>query len=904
MASQKTSALLLLLVFLFFPCKVLSAVPQFPSDLRGDSISFLPYLEYVLDEKGVLDAEAISLQEQSLEFRPLRPLDFEMKAGTFWLRFTLAPVKEGVKSVEWLLSLGESMPGDPTLYVPEFPGNGSQRWRAIEVTDRHIVALPQAGAEPKTCYIRLSGPPGLWFAPMLRSPHNAANNWGALAHPAAILVLSVIMLLGLLRCFSERGQWRIWTVLYVGGALAASYYGLPSLENGHIGLSQFVSALAPGVSLMVLPHVARHMMRSSVSSRLVDAQLILLTLIGAAVTLFPLVPGFGQTGRFLELWPLCTIFFIPTALWASFAGLPNSQRFLLICLFPPIFTAAGILGLFSGFPVDTLSALPLCGVIISSLMLVGGPNPPAIEEVRERDLPVQSGSSEMLSLEPVRKRSEKGAVSVGRKKKDTGELNLRSDTPFDSVPQILSLARRLENLDVPYLLKARVTALREQAERLSDSLCGTSFIRDLDEKKNSVIDLEALMRQMYASAVQGSKDTGIALAWYIPPELPTLYLGNAERVQTVFMQLVQSAVAATRIGSVHFTVRHYPNSEDPAHLLFTVTDTGDFASSGKRNGGVLENAWDLAATCRGAVTILSDTQGTTISLALHLGVPDVARKDTRNPKGLIVICSQNQRARAHIKGVLADMPCRFEEAASISEAQEIHANTPAILFIVHDTLATPQAGLIVRTMRKQAQDAGLPLCRVLAITRTDAQWRQLGQAGFTHALLEPLDEEALRQTVSDILDVYSKNIPAESVEPASVQAIPDLFGKGAGSVPKDIDELIDIARVMNSFSSLGTISKKVGAREREIRRNTTLLDTSSLIRDVPEEKRGAGETQGEANEQLAPEKSDEALLNKYIAEGAEEQKKEKGGTWFGDEWVGDPVPVPKKKSLSETGSKT
>ncbi|MBO4335948.1 MAG: response regulator, partial [Desulfovibrio sp.] len=454
--SRKLSLVCLFFVSLVF-CRVPLAAQILPSDLHGECIPFLPYLEYTLDEKGSLDIEALALQEKSLTFQPVRSLDFAPETGTFWLRFTIGPLAEGAKPMEWLLSLGESLPGDPKLYIPEIqPQTGMQQWRIVHVTDRHILNLPEAGNEAKTCFIRLDGPPGLWFAPMLRSPHNAANNWGALARPAAVLVLAILVLLSLLRCFSEKGQWRLWTVLFVGCALAAGYMGLPTLEKGHIGFGQFARVLAPGLALMLLPHVARHMMRTQHFSRLIDAQLIVLTLVGACVTLVPLVPGFSWTARFLELWPLVTIFYIPTALWALFLGIPTALHFLIICLLPPLFTAAGLLGLLSGLSADILAAFPLFGIACSALLLVASHSP-------EQDSKKENKGNETIMLKDQLDDPNLRIIAFDQPKATVENQEKPKTAEKHSIEHKLS-SEMLENLQQPVdLLLSEATHLEECA---------------------------------------------------------------------------------------------------------------------------------------------------------------------------------------------------------------------------------------------------------------------------------------------------------------------------------------------------------------------------------------------------------------------------------------------------------
>ncbi|MBO4334375.1 MAG: hypothetical protein J5846_00875, partial [Desulfovibrio sp.] len=815
--SRKLSLVFLLFISLFF-CRGALAAQILPSDLHGECIPFLPYLEYTLDEKGSLDIEALALQEKSLTFQAIRSLGFAPEAGTFWLRFTIGPLAEGAKPMEWLLSLGESLPGDPKLYIPEIqPQTGMQQWRIVQITDRHILNLPEAGSESKTCFIRLDGPPGLWFAPMLRSPHNAANNWGALARPAAVLILAILLLLSLLRCFSEKGQWRLWTVLFVGCALAAGYLGLPTLEKGHIGFGQFAKVLAPGLALMLLPHVARHMMRTQHFSRFIDAQLIVLTLVGACVTLVPLVPGFSWTARFLELWPLVTIFFIPTALWALFLGIPTAMHFLLICLLPPLFTAAGLLGLLSGLSADILAAFPLFGIVCSSLLLVASHSP---ENASKKENNSKGNETIMLKdqLDDPNLRiiafdqpqaTEKAQVTPKTPEtrspdhKVNPELLENLQRPVDL---LLSEATHLEECALPPAVRVHAKNMVDQAKRLWNLVKGNKEIDNASvQEENGSCDLQIMMRDIYNHAMHVSNTQEIALGWYMPPEMPSLFQGKVRKLKQTLEMLVESSVRATPHGSVHFTVCPFPESDDTGHLLFSVTDTGSGMPPRDRSGLALTMAWELVADLQGALTLQSSIQGTTINLAVHLtNLQEKASELCKSP--LILICSQRNQMCEQIQTVLQGLPCRTRTCASLDEALAICPDDPFVLLIAHEAAASAHAAPLIATIRQKNLQAGLPFCKILAITRNDLSWKELGEAGYTLALLEPLDEEALRVTVTEVIEELSQESNC-SAETSAQKGIPDLFGNG-GAVPKDIEQLTGLAKLINTFSTLGKQDSK------------------------------------------------------------------------------------------------
>ena len=581
---------------------------------------------------------------------------------------------------------------------------------------------------------------------------------------------------------------------------------------------------------MVLPHVARHLMRTHAFSRIIDAQLILLTLVGACVTLLPLFPGLSFTARFLELWPLGTIFFIPTALWALFLGLPGSQRFLLICIIPPICTAAGLLGLLSGLPADTLSALPLCGVAVSALMLVAAPNPPAASKASEK---TKKQNEETIMLDDQLEDPNLRIIALEPPASLRDELPLQDirSEPLPPLPEPRALpsvleealeeplealtetAAQLEQCALPTAARSQAKSLVDHARTLVDIVRGvTDSSKQKGDEGRATIDLQLMMRDIYNHALQSGKDTELALGWYMPPELSSFYSGNVQKLKKVLSMLVESAVRATDHGSVHFTVRQYPESTDPGHLLFTITDTGKGAPPKIRSGLALTKAWELAASCDGALTFQSTAQGTTIHLALHLINLEEAEVEPLDPKPLVLICSETADKRHELTRLLSGLDCRTETASSFKEARAKHSKNLASLVIAHDSIASPLAQPIIAQMRREALEHNLPFCKILAITKTDLTWKQLGEAGFTLALLEPLDVEALQTTVQDVIDEYTEKRNSTGAGLSARPVMPDLFGSGE-NVPKDIEELTNLARLVQTFSTMGSAQKEEKAAE-------------------------------------------------------------------------------------------
>lgn len=774
-----------------------------PAHGTGPNLSLMPYLEYLLDESGTLDIEEAAAPDRAADYAPLVLETLPRAEGVMWLRFTLAPLGAGERPATFLLDMGESIPGTPMLYEPERNDlSGALEWRESSPAQRNVLLLPEAGAEPLTCYIRLDGLPGLWFSPMVRTPADAATNWGSLARTAAILALGVVMLLCLLRGLSENGQWRIWTALYVAVALGQALLGMPDAGDTRPGPGQAAATLTPGIALMLLPHVGRHLMRTRERSRSLDFQFLLLSLPGAVLALLPLVPGWAWLDRWLDLWPAATLFFVPTTLGAWIMGVGGARRFLLGCLLPPLFVAGGVLGLDFGIPPNLLASAPLWGTALSALLIAATGAPAdmkpatagAAASCPETDGHEADGDG-IITLEhplddpnlrlisgtqpaaaagdtPARDRTEgkdapdRPAMTAERARADARESALRA--PLDD---LLREGAALEQCALPPAVRQyaadMLAAARRMADVLSHADAGGTPGREEDAASGdgtgavTAFDLQRLLREAHGAVAPAAEYAGIGLAWYMPPHLGQLYRGDALALGETLGLLLESAVRATRQGAVHLSARRVPESSDPGNILFTVTDTGAGAPPKERSSLALARAWELAARHGGYVGMEYGPNGTTIAFSLHLEpLEDGAEETPADGRPHVIIVAEDPRQRRELTRMLTDLPCRCSEAGSEHEALRRHEADPAVLLVAQGRYALPAAADMVRSFMERAAAAGIDGCKVLAVTVDDSQWNLLADSGFTHALLEPVDAEALRQTVRDVMRGVRRREPA------------------------------------------------------------------------------------------------------------------------------------------------
>lgn len=814
-----------------------------PAHLSQPSLSLLPFLQVYVDTTGEMDVEEVAALAPDKNFAPLDVKRLPRVTGVTWLRFVLDAAAPGQENSAILLDMGESVPGTPTLYNPLFDTlSNSVEWRENTPTSRNVLLLPRAGADAQICFLRLDGLPGLWFSPTLRTPHNAATDLSGLASKSALVALAVVMLLCLLRGLSEHGQWRIWTALYVAAALVQGYFGIPGNGAGYFSLEDTAALLTPGLALMFLPHVGRHLMQTRGRHRFLDAQFILLVLPGAALALLPLVPDMAWTARYLPLWPAGSLLCVPTATAACLMGLPGARRFLLGILLQSAAVAASVLGLDSGYAPGVLDSLPLWGTALSALLITATAVPRREEEEDEEEAPIDltmPAVSQGVSL------ADDGPLSMGTPQR-SDQLPLLEDPHLRLLPSSeegIALPRLDEEMpepvatpvpprtETPPAPSARPAADPLDAERLEEALrrplddlmresavldqCSLppsaretarnmttaarqmlAVLRDPASVLPGVsapalqetFDLQELMRSVHDSVAAAAENSGIALAWYMPPYLPSFYSGEYQALDAVLRELLESAVRATRQGAVHFSVRRVPDSDDPGHLLFTVQDSGSGTPPAERSSLALSHAWELAGRSNGFLSAECGIRGATIAFTLHLEpvegaaeaptAPSAAHAGRSARRARILVCTPGAMDRQALVHMLDGLSCVVLQARTLPEALALHEQRPVTMLIASGSQVSVKAQETLERFRQRATAAHLPVFGAIAVTGDDSQWDALAAAGFTHALLEPVDREALRQTVREILEAFFGSQGAE--EAASSEA---AAGHPAGFPP-------------------------------------------------------------------------------------------------------------------------
>lgn len=813
--------------------------------LQSQQMPLLPYLDYYIDESLSMDIEEAADPARANAYQPLILENLPRLEGITWLRFSIAAQPLDSRQATFLLDMGQSIPGTPVLYdSARNELSGALEWRENIPAQRNILLLPEAGPETMVCYIRLEGLPGPWFAPMIRTPQNAASNWSSLSRTGAILALGVVMLLCLLRGLSENGQWRIWTALYVGVALAQALAGMPTVGI-NAGPGMLCAVLTPGIALMLLPHVGRHLMRTPQFSRLLDIQLLLLSVPGAILALLPLVPGWSWLDRWLDLWPAGTILFIPTALGAWFSGLAGSRRFLLGCILPPIFVSVAWFGLDFGLPPNLLASAPLWGIALSALLIaatrapwnmkvesqnVKAPPVQIVENVTTEapqetiinlDNPLEDPNLQLVDTPLANIKLAENTETPPDNLKDTGNAiwSAREDAIRVQLDDILREGAALDQCSLAPAARRyaekMVTAGKRIAEMLSSGVYDNHNV--IADNENRTFNLQRIIRNAHDSAATLAEASGTSLSWYMPPHLCQIYTGNVTGLENVLHLLLESSLRAAPRGAVHISARRVPDSAETGHILFTVTDNGTGIPPLGRSTLALVRAWELAGRNGGFLGMESGTHGVTISFSMHFAAApeDESLEAGANMLPHVILASEDGEALEALAKIVGQTPCRTSMAANMHEALVCQSMDPASLLVAHGRLAMPTASEMAREFSKLAREAGFTRCYILAITQDDSQWNQLKSGGFTHAMIEPVDADTLQQTVAELLQKANAFVSAESTDAETVQ--PETTGEKT-------DKTVSINEAGNAEGEKAIVP--------ENGKNSELLDLKEIIEPV------------------------------------------------------------------------
>jgi hypothetical protein len=229
-----------------------------------------------------------------------------------------------------------------------------------------------------------------------------------------------------------------------------------------------------------------------------------------------------------------------------------------------------------------------------------------------------------------------------------------------------------------------IKARQDQAENITEELEKILYelglaLNNLDSavrrnslehpRMQSIFNLSNLVRSTHAETLPLAESKGIALSWFVSPNLPLLYKGDEDSLKSALVCLLKGAAEYAESGVIQLTVR--PDAERGGDFVqFSLTDNSIKPQSARRPAKILSRAWELARASQGSFSInfLPD-RGTSINFTLKLQALQDKDNVWASEKKAAGQVAASQTANGDSFPDLSDIDISREEAAAETPAR-------------------------------------------------------------------------------------------------------------------------------------------------------------------------------------------------------------------------------------------
>ena len=294
-------------------------------------------------------------------------------------------------------------------------------------------------------------------------------------------------------------------------------------------------------------------------------------------------------------------------------------------------------------------------------------------------------------------------------------------------------------------------------------------------------DLRSLMNTtLKAFGVRAAKKN-IELTWYVARDVPSLLMGDPERIRQVLVNLVGNAIKFTEHGEVSVSAGLLSATQQEIQLQFSVTDTGVGIAAEKQDaiyqafvqadtsrtrrfGGTglgLAIASQLAALMHGRIMLDSKPgKGTTFTFTARL--KPSAQSPARPHRPLadklwnqrVLVVDDNASSRRTLGKILTGWGMSFSLASSGAAAIEIcrlRGGLAPLLIVDSRMPGMDGHGLVQELKRQGVATRGYIMMMPSAGTHADAVPMESASAYIS----KPIGEDELREAILDVLGLHT-----------------------------------------------------------------------------------------------------------------------------------------------------
>jgi len=390
------------------------------------------------------------------------------------------------------------------------------------------------------------------------------------------------------------------------------------------------------------------------------------------------------------------------------------------------------------------------------------------DKVRSRTLELEEKNRELTEAKILSEYLAEEAKTASRAKSAfLASMSHEIRTPMNAVLGLSDLV-----LSTPLSGEQReyVSLVQSSAESLLGLLDDILDLAKIEAGKmtldNRPFALRPLVEQIAALMRPRAEKKGLSLNVSFAPGLPDAFIGDSLRIRQVLMNLVGNAVKFTAEGSVEVAVRRAGEQLDPAHLEFSVYDTGpgipsgklavlfdDFtqldASSTRKHGGTglgLSISRSLARLMYGDITVESEIgRGSVFRFSLPLmhyfgeiGEEAEPSETEISPRtGNVLLAEDNAINTKMTVAMLEKAGLTVRHASNGREAVELWRREPFDLILMDCEMPGMDGFEATRTIRSEERGNAVPIVALTAYAMKGDRERCL-EAGMTDYLSKPL----------------------------------------------------------------------------------------------------------------------------------------------------------------------
>jgi len=346
----------------------------------------------------------------------------------------------------------------------------------------------------------------------------------------------------------------------------------------------------------------------------------------------------------------------------------------------------------------------------------------------------------------------------------------------------LALQTKLNEQQQDYLEKIKISA-NSLLQIINDILDFSKIEANKLELEKSNFKLEKVLGNINSIIGLLAEEKGVKLSFKTAPEIPTLLIGDSQRLAQILMNLANNAVKFTEQGEIVITTEKIAQTEDLVTLKFTVKDTGigitsqqikklfqpfsqADSSTTRKHGGTglgLVISKRLVEMMNGRIWVESELgKGSEFKFEIELGwgiekPVNQSVIDITSLKGTkCLVIDDNPANNQFMQKALESFAFRVTTAASGEEALEKIAAAPHIdpyKLIIVDWLMPKMNG--IETIKKIQENYGSQYdVKILMITAYKSEKiNDLAKVyGVNYILDKPINIDKIKATIIQLFD--------------------------------------------------------------------------------------------------------------------------------------------------------